>query len=341
MVGKLMDEVPSFSKNAKWDDFITNWEWSGEYQQARFFGTVQMDFVHTIELKKTGSVYPEYCHGWDVDTCEFYPDRKDRCPACALDIKGSYRYFMNAIDIEAEENRPLKPRADWTPIRLVNLTPSLFGKLKELKSVNKGYTITDKNHGAIVQIRRDKNASPSDMYNATMDTKNVPITEEQESYTVLQRFPDGSSKIIKGTDGLPASFEYIRCLNSRDNMIKSLRRNGYYEVDDVVANQASPSSRAKSSVATNTVTEDVDLDTVFPATPPAARAVPTKTPYEECPTEFGKFASSIECFTKCAVVEECKLETNAQTKVNPHEFKPKAAVVDKRVEFFGNDDDMV
>jgi len=367
-VGKSMDDTPTFGNKQRWDDYVTRWDWDekGNYQLARFFGNVTMDFIHSMETK-TKKRYPEFCHGWDVDNGKFYDDREDRCPCCALNVKGQYRYFMNLIDIEAEENKPQTPKANWSPVRFLDLSSTLFTRLKELKAVNKGFAVADTEHGANVQIKYNPNVDPGNMYSATMDTKDVAITAEQKEYIVTQKYPDGISKVIRGTNGLPAQFEYIRCVSSRDDMIKSLRRNGYYgETEEAASaahsfdapNRTKPLSReetvAKLDAEAVIETMDMDLSNVFSGepstpmvdeepTPKKASAAATvavkakKEPYDECPTEFGNFAAHMDCYTKCGVVKECRAATEQAPAVEsptPAKKKEVAPVVD-------DDDDTV
>lgn len=315
-MGRGMDDVPSGDKDQRWDSYVTKWEWNetGSYQLARLFGDVWMDYVHNVETKN-GKRYPEYCHGWDVDNCEFYEDRKDRCPCCALGIKGSHRYFMNAIDIEAAEAKPQKAKATWSPIRLISMSYTLFKRLKELKPVNNDFNVADRDHGAIVQIKYDAKAEPASMYSATMDTKNVPIVEEQKEYIVVQAYPDRSSKIVKGENGLPAQFEYIRCLNSRDQMIQGLRRNNYYSENGqshvYESTREETIARVDAETPIETVSIESELSAIFPPEHMEKKPEPMekkvkKEPYSECPTEFGKFASIMDCYINCDLVEECR-----------------------------------
>ena len=188
-----------------------------------------------------------------------------------------------ALDLEAEENKPSKLRSDWTPIRFIDMSSTLFERVKELKTVNKGNSIADAKHGANIQIKYNPNLDPGSQYAATLDTKDVPITEEQKEYIVVQKYPDGSTRTIRGEDGYPAQFEYIRCVNSRDDMVRSLKTHGYYgeqnDVDDVATSSATTVqtkeqvvSEVMQSHPESTVEEmelvsdgkEINLDTVFP-----------------------------------------------------------------------------
>jgi hypothetical protein len=361
IMGRGMDDVTVPDRDARWDKYVQRFEFGDEeFHPVRLFGDVVIDFVHNVKTKN-GKIYREYCHGFDVDAGEFYENKKERCPCCKLDIKGSYRYLMNLIDLEAEENMPAKPKANWTPIRYIDISTSLFRRLKELKSVNKGYAISHPEKGAVVMIKYDPNADAANQYAGSMDTKNVPITEAQQKYTVTQKYPDGASQIVKGLEGLPAQYEYIRCINSRDDMVKSLRRHGYLgEADNGTAEHSFDKEEesmtrkqkvAKIDAETPVETVDLDLSTVFApdeeptpkttskaTTPvaeekPAVKEAPKENvklePCEECPTAFGQIANSLECFTKCAVMDQCREASSFATPPN------------KKTEAIVDDDDMV
>lgn len=339
--GRSMDDTPVSTTKERYDNFVTKWDWgkNGQFKQARFFGNVVVDYVHTIKTI-TDKFYPEYCHGFDVDKGEFFTDREDRCPCCALGIKGQHRYFINAIDIEYEENKPSRPKADWSPIRFVDVSPTLFLRLKELRSINNDTAITDRDRGAIVQIKFNKDAEPANMYSASMDTKNVAISDEQKEYIVIQKYPGGRTATIKGTNGFPAQFEYIRCINTRDSMVKGLRRNGYYGNTEQSAaaahsfDESKPMSReetvAKMDAEASVEVIDIDLSTEIAKTfsyddVPVAK--PSKTveapqPHEECPSQFGEFASSAVCFADCAVSTACRNASNGSVEAAPKKAEP-------------------
>jgi len=369
--GRGMDDIIVPDRDARWDKYVQRFEFGDtQFHQIRLFGDVTIDFAHTVKTAK-GKVYREYCHGWDVDNQKFFSDKEKRCYCCSLEIRGGYRYHMNLIDIEAEENRPAKPKASWTPIRYIDLSSSLFKRLKEYKAVNKGFAISDTERGAIVQIKYDPSCEAASQYAASMDTKNVPITKEQLEYTVIQKYPDGSSKLVHSEDGVPAQYEYIRCINSRDDMYKGLQRNGYYEGD-----AASPASAAHSfdSTENNDMTRqervakvdaeapvetmDLEMSTMFgkdedpapkaeptkaepspkaepapkaetPKAEPTPKAAVKKLPSDECPTKFGKYANTLECFTSCPVLNDCRDASGVS--------KPKEAEVVEN----DADDDMV
>lgn len=337
--GRSMDETPMAGQRQKWFEFVNKWEWNEQegYKLIRLFGDVFMDFAHNITTA-SGKFYPEYCHAWDVDTCVFLPNREELCPCCALEIKGTHRYLMNCIDIEAEENKPSKPKADWSPIRFIDLSQTLFQRVKELKTVNKGVSVADTQHGAIIQVKYNSKVDPGSQYAASLDTKDVPISEEQKLYIVTQKYPSGESKIIRGQDGLPASFEYIRCVSSRDDMVKSLRRHGYYGETDESHSYDKPLSREEliAQIDAESPIETINIDNIFPSDPvveivdedptPKKTAKAKKEICDECPTEFGKFASTLDCFSNCGLSAECREATNKNPDSTP--AKKAAPVID-------------
>lgn len=361
-MGRSMDETPAMGTKQRWDNYVTKWEWDekGGFRSGRLFGDVVMDYIHTVETKN-GKFYPEFCHGWDVDNCKFYDDREDRCPCCALKVKGQHRYYMNVIDLEAEENKPSRPKAEWSPIRYMDISPTLFNRLKELKTVNKGVSISDGEHGANVQVKFNPQLDPGSMYSASMDTKDVAITEDQKTYIVTQKYPDGSSKVVRGKNGLPAQFEYIRCVNSRDDMIKSLRRNGYYGENEQSAAAAHSFDETKTLTKEETVArmaaespvEEIDLSKVFAGDstvvdviaeeePTPKKGVKKSTgPSDECPTEFGNFANTIECYTKCGVNKECReaSEEGSSKEESPSAVEVSTTPAKKKKEVAPVDDD--
>jgi hypothetical protein len=345
-MGKSMDDTPVAGGKQRWDMYVEKWEWDdkGGFRSARLFGDVTMEYIHSMETKN-GKFYPEFCHGWDVDNQVFYTDRENRCPCCASNIKGSHRYYMNAIDLEAEENKPSRPKPDWSPIRFIDISSSLFSRLKELKTLNKGCSISDTEHGANVQIKFNPNTDPGSMYSASMDTKDVPITEEQKAYIVTQKYPNGNTKQLRGKDGLPAQFEYIRCVNSRDDMVKSLRRNGYYDDNENAAAAAhtydKPSDETVARAEAETVVEVMDIDLsagIFSgdSIKPPVNVTPAKEksnePHEDCPTEFGNFASALCCFSGCDVAKACRAASSNVT-------EPTTTTTAKKKEVAPVDDD--
>lgn len=324
-----LDSTPTFTKDAKWFDFVNIWKWDSDWKAVRLFGPVWTDYRHTVKTK-SGKAYWEYCHGWDMEKEEFFPDREARCACCSLKLPGQHRYYMNLICKETEENKPQKPKADWSPVFMIDMAPSLLKKIKEFKGANKGFAVSDTLKGATILVKFDENADPANMYGVTLDEKNTPITDEQKKYTVHQKYPDGSVKIIKGQNGLPGMWEYIRCVNSRDSMLRSLRAHGHL-VDNSQALSPAQSQSNVDSVQIEAI-QEIDLDIPFGDPSPAPEAKKKEEPVSsepciECPTEFGNFANSIECYTKCThLMDACRTATLQK---NPAPAEGAKAVLDE------------
>lgn len=339
MAGRSLDDTPVRGNKSKWSDYSERFEFKDdEWHLVRFFGPVFVDHRHTVETK-SGKYYPEFCLGWDADACDFYPDREARCPICAIlakdpsiksRIKSGDRYYMNLIDLEIEENKPQNPKASWTPIRMIELPITAFQKLRELKVPNKGVSVENVKGGAVLQIKYNPKTDPAKQYNVTMDTKNVPITKEQAAYVIIQKYPDQEPKTVKGENGLPPYFDYIRIVNQRSEIESSLRRNGYYEgsVAEIISDGYEREAKV-ARVAAEAPVESVSFDDDEPAAKPEKVAVVEKpktqksnTPYEDCPTSFGEFASTSECYTKCGVVAQCRAASEAEVEDEKPVTKP-------------------
>lgn len=346
-MARSMGETPTFEKNAKWYEYVTQWEFEpNAWHPGRLVGDVFMDYRHRVETK-SGKTYPEYCHGFDVDAGKFYPDREDRCDCCRLKISGQMRYLMNWISREAEEQKPAKPKQHWSPIYMLDMSPTLFKRIKELNQLNGGVYVDDPIKGAMINIKYDPNAEAASMYSASMSPEyNTPLTEEQKEYIVVQKYPNGQQKVVRGDGNLPGLFEYIRCISSREDMVKSLKNNGYF--DKEAAPEEEEEERPKKTKPTTTKTpvakvsqidaetpieddedeslgaavsrapEIVDDEEPLPRNVVAAKPVAKPTsdePCAECPTEFGSFANNIDCYTKCAHLwERCKAATEGKDK---------------------------
>ena len=300
-----LDSTPTFTKDARWTDFVNVWEWDSDWKSVRLFGPVWTDYRHSVKTK-SGKAYWEYCHGWDIEKEEFFPNREERCACCSLKLPVQHRYYMNLICKETEENKPQKPKPDWTPIYMIDMAPTLLKKVKELKAANKGFAVADPVRGATILIKYDPNAEPSNMYATSLDDKNSPITADQQAYTIHQKFPDGTVKVVRGQKGLPGMFEYVRCVNSRDQMLRSLRAHNH-----LIDNSEALTKESKvSQVDMDAVVQPVDFEIPFGEPEAKTSQEPSTEPCLECPTEFGNFANTIECFTKCAhLMDACRTAT--------------------------------
>ena len=324
---KAMDDVVTSRRS--WKDYVTPFKFSPKkWHKVRLYGLVTTDFRHNVPTL-TGKSYPEYCHAWDVDVDSFMADRNARCEACARDVPGSYRYFMNLIDLEQEEEKPAKPKPDWSCIYYCEISKTLFEKLQGLRQLNKGYTVSHPVHGANVMIVYDPDKSASDMYNCNLDEKDVALTPDQISYTVTQSYEDGSKKLIRGDEKIPAQFSYVRVANTRALMVSGLDRNkvgpqfkklasleemGDNESEEKLVSKASAEMKVQQAPETlkkRAPVEEVD------DTPPPKKAAPaddvdqSALAHPECPTAYGEFANATLCFTKCKARTPCRAMSKA------------------------------
>ena len=234
-----LDQIHStLDEKLRWSDLVQPFEFtSTDWHLVRPFGQVWTDFRHIITTK-TGKKYYEYCLAFDESEPNQNrndPNRHAKCECCRLEfeqkvgfggsrIVSHYRYFMNVVLYE-EVNNTYKAKG----VYLLEMANSLFKKIKELKSANGGISVTHPKNGAFIQIKYDRNESPSSMYSASLDTKNTPIPQDALELIIKQKYPGGTTKEIKGKNGLPPQFEYIRGVSSEEEIIKSLRTHGYYQ----------------------------------------------------------------------------------------------------------------
>jgi hypothetical protein len=144
-------------------------------------------------------------------------------------------------------------------------------------------------------------------------------------------------------------------------MVKGLRRNGYYGNTEQSAaaahsfDDSKPMSReetvAKMDAEASVEVIDIDLSTEIAKTfsyddMPVAK--PSKTvedpqPHEECPSQFGEFASSAVCFADCAVSTACRNASNGSVEAAPKKAAetPVAATKKREVAIVDDDDDSV
>jgi hypothetical protein len=356
-----------YTKNKRWSDFVKAWKFEpGIWHRVRLFGLVWKDYRHVVDTK-TGKKYYEYCHAWDPDTDQWIQGQPgiSVCPCCDLDSetvrKKGERLYTNLIWLEEEENKPANPKPDWSPIYMMEMPKTLFQRILELSAVNKGHFVDDPQHGANIQIKFDPSAEAANMYAATMDDKNVALTPTQLAYVVTQKYANGTSKRIAGNGQLPGGYSYIRCVNTREDMVNGLERNGYYkkggmpntpsaaetqenfqkldQVEEINLDQdpipapahlkapqpvvdEAPAPKPVTKAATNVVQPQAAATNAAKAIPVAPKTDSVanvsngstdlaKLAFSGCPSEFGKFASAVDCFTLCQVMQQCKSKTEA------------------------------
>jgi hypothetical protein len=331
-MARQMDQVPT--GKITWATFCgTNSDGAFKFvpkkwHRVRFFGLVTSDFRHNVPTK-TGKTYPEYCHAYDTDNDTFLDDRTV-CECCIREVPGSSRYFMNLIDIEAEENKPAKLPQNWSPVRYAEVSKSLFEKLQGLTGPNRQFPITHPEHGAIVQIQYNPDAEAANMYACTLDERDVALTEEQLQYKIIQVYQDRTRKVIEGDGVNPPQYQYIRCVNPLSEMRKSLDRNlvgpqfakklpSLDEVDvpgveeKLVSRAATemPVQKAPDLLRSNgngngkPAEEEAPQETAVVDDPSLA--------HENCPKSYGDFAASNVCFRECKVRRGCR-EATARNK---------------------------
>lgn len=241
----------------RWSDYVLPYKFkdNAKADKVRPFGLVWEDFRHAVQTK-SGKIYYEFCHAWDVENERFFDDRESRCPCCKLNIPGSRRYFMNVIVLDLVDQRPANPPADWTPVRMIEMAQSLYAKVVDCAEMNRGVHVTDPEKGAVIIVKFDDSKEPANKYTTGVDEKAYSLSaNDLTDFIAVQKYPGGKTVIKKGDGRVPGSFEYIRVVNTRDDMIQSLKRQGYYE--QVEAAPAEPQAPR-----TRTAPEDLDLENV-------------------------------------------------------------------------------
>ena len=233
-----LDQIQSSRtlEKLRWSDFSQKFEFqTSEWYLVRAFGKVWTDYRHVVTTK-SGKRYYEYCHAWNSEKDEFMTQREDACECCRLQsagkvgaggqkITGQYRYFINIIQYVQMDSKVMAKG-----IFLLEMSKSLCEKLQDLKGANGGISVTDPQKGALLLIKCDKNQDPSNMYSASIDTKNIPISEDAYKLVVRQKYPGGTVKNVPA-NGLPPQFEYIRTTSHKNDIHRSLVNNGYFQME--------------------------------------------------------------------------------------------------------------
>jgi len=256
-------------------------------------------------------------------------------------IVGQYRYYMNVLHYLSEENAEGEMVNSLQGVFLLEMSSSLFKRVQDLKKANGNFPVTHPERGALVLIKFDKSQEPANMYSASLDTKNVALDKEALQNVIVQKYADGSKKKLQGDGKKPAMWEYLRQTSSREEMRRSLRTQGYYQQeagapsgsnfsksyqdfqkqnevdfgvpfsDDV---EVSPAPQHLKNVVSRPAQDEEPAPKARPVA--AAASKPSMTlaeaeaaAYEGCPTSFGDFAGSVDCFSVCKVNSLCKSET--------------------------------
>lgn len=339
-----IDSVPTFDgEKLRWSDFVKPFEFPDkEWQLVRPVGPVWTDYRHTVTTKN-GKRYVEYCHAWDSEREDFVNNREEACECCRVQLSGvvgtggskilgQYRYYINVFHFMENEEGDMKNQG----IFLLEMSSSLFKRIQELKKANGNFPVTHAERGAMILIKFDKNQDAANMYAASLDTKNSPLMQDMLSNSVVQKYPDGSKKRKDGDGRKPAMWDYIRTVSSREEMRKSLRVQGYFSDVGSSAHQQSSSPSRGFQDFSRQPEVDFGVDDDMPETKPLAHVKaatasrsavqdespaprPKKTveakpaPYENCPTAFGDFAGSADCYSLCKANMLCREETDRKS----------------------------
>lgn len=225
-------QLGSSEKKMRWSDLVKPFAFRDNgWHLIRPFGGVWIEQRHVVTTKNN-KVYYEQCHAWDLDTNDL---RNVPCECCALEkanrtgsagqtITTQKRIYINVLSYES-----VGSEYELKGIFLMEMSPSLSKKLKELKGANNNVSVTDPQRGAMLSVKFDRNLDPANMYSTSIDTKNVPIDPQALALSIVQKYPDGTVKKITSKDNLPPMYEYIRLPSNAEDMKNSLRVNGYYD----------------------------------------------------------------------------------------------------------------
>ena len=311
-MSKELNEVPTNEKR-RWSSGVQPFKFEpNKWHKVRIFGPIFSDFKHGV-VTKSKKTYPEWCLGYDIDNDEFYANREERCPCCKVKLGGQLRYFINLIDLDVWKNRPAEPDAEWSPIRFAEFSQSLIKAIKALIPLNDGCPITHPDKGAVIMIKYNPAAEPAMMYQVSLDAERGLLKKEWLALSVVQTMNADLQKVIrKPTETLPGMFIYDKVCNTREDMLKSLERNGYFGATASAAQSSyTPEPQEQMQALPKLNYEEPAQDEAPPARHPQDKTEtssvdPTTLMSKECPTSFGKFASDMTCYTKCKAKKWCR-----------------------------------
>jgi hypothetical protein len=344
-----LENTTTGNEKRRWSDGVNQFKFEpNEWHQVRLFGPVYSDYKHAVTTK-SAKVYPEWCLGYNVDEDDFYDDREQRCPCCAVGIKGQLRFFVNLISMKKCGERPADPSStDWNPLYFAEFPMNLIKAIKALQGLNDGYPVTNPEFGCVVAVRYNPKADATNMYQVNLG-KRTPINPEWLKLSIVQDI-GGKRKVLNSAKGLPALYSYDRVVNSRQDMLKSLERNGYYDQNDAKELTAAsanvvdyetvedPKTYGKSTIeelpaakkASQPAAKIVSMDEIEEETskkkvePKQGKIKPDSTEETkfdpkafvapDCPTSFGSFADEQVCFTRCKAKKWCR-EASEETGV--------------------------
>lgn len=361
---KFDDAKPNAGRERKrLEDVVTVIKLGGKWAQVRLRGDIAALAQHwiKIDIEKDGvkkeTQIPKMCLAHNPDTDEF--DKGD-CPYCDINAPSKV-YLANAISRSEQDNEParaVKPtRAEaasgikdhdsnsWTPVVVVQIKSSLLKKIQALKELNT-HVVTSKdgttkskrafpvNHdkaGCDIQLRFDKDAKGTDMYQVQKGDKS-PLTDAEKAYLIhdlgyanihenlgietLKEARIEAEKLKKKMSGYTEPSSSKHDFDDEDDVPIGKRKNERYVEDDVPAKK--PKARPR-------VDDFDDEDDV----PPVSRSKRQKDDFddEDVPVKPRQPKANVEAEKKRS---RPKVEDDVPAK------KPKQS---KRDDFFDDEDD--
>ena len=204
------DDLPSLR------DLVPMIDLGKDYKGVRVINGVVTNAIHRYPLfKKDGekvmskwnkeeqATMPRPCLAWDAEQGDF--NKKKKCPYCERGMGIDYEYFAEVIDRDLQEMEPksnklssdekstgykdMNNSSSWTPVVVMRMTPTVFGKIQKLEQLNKhkvkgtktAFPIDDPQHGCDVSISYDEKAAASDRYSIQKGDPSA-LSEEEENY---------------------------------------------------------------------------------------------------------------------------------------------------------------
>ena len=197
-------------------------DYENVWKSVRFLGPIWSNCSHTVKTQgregKQNFFYVD-CLNYNRETGQI---EENGCPYCRVGVPTTIRYYQNAIIRELEEKQPVdkgdrtdfekqvkelggrkffikenKSTTSWTPVRIIQLSKSIVGKLKTIESLNyykneEGERVTaplsDLQYGVDLFIKYVPNATkPVDKYEVQRDSDSgkTPITKDMRKEYLL------------------------------------------------------------------------------------------------------------------------------------------------------------
>lgn len=194
------------SKEARPEEIVDMIKLTKDFKNLRLVGDVHGYAQHWIEIvtqKGTFSI-PKVSLNYDSNTDTFDQTIEDPYDKIPNPKRTSRVYFVNAIDRDAQEDKPrraerpdrderrsgLKNRKSksWTPVGVLRVTGGVAGMLKNLMQMNKHKVkgkvqeceISDPDYGCDIFISYDDKAKPNAYQVQKGDAS--PLTDEEKGY---------------------------------------------------------------------------------------------------------------------------------------------------------------